>query len=175
PDARPAEVLDEIYGLFIDLGANEQQLEFPVVYTNARAGTASLDLAVGGTDLRPLFATIVGTLPGPAHDPGAPTRFQANNLGYDDYVGRLAIGRAVGGQRDPGGGGRLERGGQYTLCRSDGTLAPCKLTRVYGWQGLKRIELACATAGDIVAVAGIKDIAIGTTVPDGGGPRRLPP
>src|SRR5512145_3231050 len=88
-DARPAAVLDEIYGLFIDLGANEQQLDFPVIYTNARAGTATRDLAEPGADLRPLFETISGTLPGPAHDRDAPTQFQANNLGYDDYVGRL--------------------------------------------------------------------------------------
>jgi GTP-binding protein len=167
PDARSAEVLDEIYGLFIDLGANEQQLEFPVVYTNARAGTATLDLAVAGSDLRPLFATIVETLPGPAHDPAAPTRFQANNLGYDDYVGRLAIGRVVAGQ--------LEPGGQYVLCRADGAQVPCKLTRVYGWRGLKRVELERATAGDIVAVAGIEEIAIGDTVADREQPGALPP
>jgi len=167
PDARCAEVLDEIYGLFIDLGANEQQLEFPVVYTNARAGTATLDLAVAGSDLRPLFATIVETLPGPAHDPAAPTRFQANNLGYDDYVGRIAIGRIVAGE--------LEPGGQYVLCRSDGTQVPCKLTRVYGWKGLKRVELERGTAGDIVAVAGVEDIAIGDTVADREQPGALSP
>jgi GTP-binding protein len=166
-DARPAEVLDEIYGLFIDLGANEQQLEFPVVYTNARAGIAARDLATAGTDLRPLFETIVGTLPGPVHDPEAPTQFQANNLGYDDYVGRIAIGRVVAGQ--------LEPGGQYALGRADGTWVPCKLTRVYGWQGLRRIELERARAGDIVAVAGIEDIAIGDTVADRERPAALPP
>src|SRR5262249_12069495 len=166
-DARPAEVLDEIYALFIDLGANEQQLEFPVIYTNARAGTASRELAITGTDLRPLFETIVASLPGPAHDPDAPTRFQANNLAYDDYVGRLAIGRLVAG--------RLEPGGQYALCRADGTQGACKLTRVYGWQGLKRIELERATAGDIVAIAGIEDIAIGDTVADREQPLPLPP
>src|SRR5881398_3990904 len=128
-DARPAAVLDEIYGLFIDLGATEAQLEFPVVYTNARAGTASADSAVEGTDLGPLFRAMVRALPGPPHDPDAPVRFQANNLGYDDYIGRLAIGRIVSGE--------LVAAGQYTLCRNDGSLAPCKLTRVYGWQGLK--------------------------------------
>ena len=131
-DARPAAVLDEIYGLFIDLGATEAQLEFPVVYTNARAGTATLDLADAGTDLRPLFATIVRALPGPPHEPDAPVRFQANNLGYDDYVGRLAIGRIVSGALVPAG--------QYTLCRLDGTQVPCKLTHLYGWHGLKRID-----------------------------------
>src|SRR5262249_45204030 len=112
-DARPAEVLDEIYGLFIDLGASEEQLEFPIVYTVAKAGTATRDLATPGSDLRPLFETIIDTLPGPAHLPDAPTRFQANNLGYDDYVGRLAIGRVRAGS--------LEAGGQYALCRADGT------------------------------------------------------
>src|SRR2546429_1660704 len=149
-DARPAAVLDEIYGLFIDLGAREAQLDFPVVYTNARAGTATLDLARAGTDLRPLFAAVVRGLPGPLHEPDAPLRFQANNLGYDDYVGRLAIGRIVSGE--------LVAAGQYTLCRLDGSQAPCKLTRVYGWQGLKRIELERASAGDILAPARLEDI-----------------
>ncbi len=166
-DARPAAVLDEIYGLFIDLGAREAQLDFPVVYTNARAGTATLDLARAGTDLRPLFAAVVRGLPGPLHEPDAPLRFQANNLGYDDYVGRLAIGRIVSGE--------LVAAGQYTLCRLDGSQAPCKLTRVYGWQGLKRIELERACAGDIVAIAGIEDIHIGETVADRERPAALPP
>jgi GTP-binding protein len=166
-DARPAEVLDEIYGLFIDLGANEAQLEFPIVYTNARAGTATLDLAVAGTDLRPLFETMVRALPGPAHDPDAPTQFQANNLSYDDYVGRLAIGRLATG--------RLAPGTQYVLCRADRSQVPCKVTRVYGWRGLKRVDLEQAIAGDIVAIAGIEDIAIGDTVADRERPAPLPP
>jgi GTP-binding protein len=167
PDARPAAVLDEIYGLFIDLGANEAQLEFPIVYTNARAGTATLDLAAAGTDLRPLFETMVRALPGPAHDPDAPTQFQANNLSYDDYVGRLAVGRLAAGS--------LEPGAQYLLCRADGSQTPCKVTRVYGWRGLKRVELEQALAGDIVAIAGIEDIAIGDTVADRERPAPLPP
>src|SRR5439155_1079194 len=119
--ARPAAVLDEIYGLFIDLGAREEQLEFPVLYTNARAGTATRDLGGESADLRPLFEAIVGFLPGPLHEPDAPTRFQANNLGYDDYVGRLAIGRVVAGE--------LVAGGEYVLCRNDSSQAPCKLTQ----------------------------------------------
>ena len=160
-------MLDEIYGLFIDLGAREAQLDFPVVYTNARAGTATLDLARAGTDLRPLFAAVVRGLPGPLHEPDAPLRFQANNLGYDDYVGRLAIGRIVSGE--------LVAAGQYTLCRLDGSQVPCKPTRIYGWQGLKRIELERACAGDIVAIAGIEDIHIGETVADRERPAALPP
>jgi GTP-binding protein len=166
-DARPAAVLDEIYGLFIDLGATEAQLEFPLVYTNARAGTATRDLALAGSDLRPLFETIVAALPGPTHEPDAPLRFQANNLGYDDYVGRLAIGRIVSGAIVPAG--------QYTLCRLDGGQVACKVTRLYGWHGLKRVELERATAGDIVAVAGIEDVQIGETIADRERPAALPP
>jgi len=166
-DARPAQVLDEIYGLFIDLGASEAQLEFPIVYTAARAGTATRDLAVPGEDLVPLFETILEVLPGPEHEPDAPTRFQANNLAYDDYVGRLAIGRIRAGT--------LEPGGQYVLCRTDGSQVPCRVSRVYGWQGLRRVELPRATAGDIVAIAGIEDIAIGDTVADSERPGALPP
>ncbi|TMA61616.1 MAG: translational GTPase TypA [Deltaproteobacteria bacterium] len=167
PDARPAAVLDEIYGLFIDLGASEEQLEFPVLYTNARAGTATRELGRESPDLRPLFEAIAGFLPGPPHEPDAPARFQANNLGYDDYVGRLAIGRVVAGA--------LVAGGEYALCRNDGSLAPCKLTHVYAWEGLKRIEVERALAGDIVAVAGIEDIHIGETIADRERPAPLPP
>jgi GTP-binding protein len=166
-DARPAAVLDELYGLFIDLGANDAQIEFPVVYTNARAGTATLDLGHPGTDLKPLFETILQALPGPMLEPEAPTRFQANNLGYDDYVGRLAIGRVRAGE--------LTTGGQYVLCRLDGSQEPCKITRLYGWQGLKRVEVERAGAGDIIAVAGIEDIRIGETVADRERPLPLPP
>ena len=108
PDARVAAVLDEIYDLFIDLDASEDQLDFPVVYTNARAGTATLDLKQPGEDLKPMFELIVQTLPGPVVDPAAPTQFQANNLDYNDYVGRLAVGRLKNGTLAIG---------KYTLCR----------------------------------------------------------
>jgi GTP-binding protein len=167
PDARCAEVLDEIYGLFIDLGASEEQLEFPIVYTNARAGTATRDLAAAGTDLRPLFDVVIGTLPGPVCEPDEPTRFQANNLDYDDYVGRIAIGRLVAGTLAPNG--------QYLLCRADGSQAPVKLSRVYAWRGLKRIEIPKALAGDIVAVAGVEEIQIGDSITDRERPNPLPP
>src|SRR5262249_34677883 len=111
-DARIAEVLDEVYALFIDLDASEAQLEFPVVYTNAPAGTATRDLAVSGTALAPLFDLILSDLPGPLVAPGAPTQFQANNLDYDEYVGRLALGRVVAGE--------LATGTTYALCGADG-------------------------------------------------------
>jgi GTP-binding protein len=165
-DARVAEVLDEIYGLFIDLDATEAQLEFPVVYTVARAGTATRDLAQPGESLEPLFELILKALPGPEVDRAAATQFQANNLDYDEYVGRLALGRIVNGE--------LAAGGQYTLCGAEGAQRACKITHLFGWHGLKRIALERATAGDIVAVAGIEDIQIGDTIADRERPRALP-
>jgi GTP-binding protein len=165
PDARAVEVLDEIYDLFIDLDASEEQLDFAVVYTNARARTATRDLKQPGKDLQPLFDLIVQTLPGPAFDPALPTQFQANNLDYNDYVGRLAIGRLKSGKL---------AAGNYTLCRSDGTQQAVKITQIYGWQGLKRLEVDSVDAGDIVAVAGIEDIGIGDTVADRENPKALP-
>jgi GTP-binding protein len=165
PDARVAEVLDEIYDLFIDLDATEEQLDFPVVYTNARAGTATCDLKRPGDNLKPLFDLIVNTLPGPMADPHEVTQYQANNLDYNDYVGRLAVGRLKNGKI---------AAGNYTLCRADGTSQPVKITQVYGWQGLKRTEIAGAEAGDIVAIAGIEDIGIGDTITDRDNPKALP-
>ena len=166
PDARVAEVLDEIYDLFIDLDATEDQLEFPVVYTNARAGTATRDLKQPGENLKALFDLIVGALPSPTVDPAMTTQFQANNLDYNDYVGRLAVGRVKNGTLTPG---------PYMLCRIDGKKEVVKVTQVYGWQGLKRIELAQAEAGDIAAIAGIEDIGIGDTIADRDNPQPLPP
>ena len=165
PDARVAAVLDEIYDLFIDLDATEEQLDFPVVYTNARAGTATRDLKQPGENLKPLFDLIADTLPGPAFDPTASTQFQANNLDYNDYVGRLAIGRLKNGALAIG---------HYTLCRSDGAQQQVKVTQVFGWRGLKRAEIEAAEAGDIVAVAGIEDIGIGDTIADREDPKPLP-
>ncbi|MBI2985524.1 MAG: translational GTPase TypA [Deltaproteobacteria bacterium] len=165
PDARVSAVLDEIYDLFIDLDATEDQLDFPVVYTNARAGIATRDLKQPATDLRPLFDLIVEALPGPQIDSQAPTQFQANNLDYSDYLGRLAVGRLKNGALTPG---------LYTLCRSGGSQQPVKITQLFGWQGLKRIEVERVGAGDIVAVAGIEDIEIGDTIADRDLPRALP-
>ena len=165
-DARPAEVLDEVYDLFIDLGADEDQLDFPVLYTNSRAGTATLKLDQPGADLRPLFETILAHLPGPEVDPEATVQFQVNNLDYDDYVGRLAIGRLVAGQ--------IVAGGNYSLCRPDGAKIARKVAHLYGWQGLKRVEQDVAHAGDIVMVAGMEEIEIGDTIADLENPRVLP-
>jgi GTP-binding protein len=165
-DARVSAVLDEIYDLFIDLDATDAQLDFPVVYTNARAGVAKRALDDDGQDLRPLFELMVSALPAPRFDPDAGTQFQVNNLDYNDYVGRLAIGRLVSGA--------LRSGELYTLCRLDGAQAECKVVQLYGWHGLKRRELETARAGDIVAVAGIEDIHIGETIADRVAPRALP-
>jgi GTP-binding protein len=166
PDARASAVLDEIYDLFIDLDASEDHLDFPVVYTNARAGIATRDLKNAGENLKPLFDLIVEALPGPLVFPNATTQFQSNNLDYNDYVGRLAIGRVKNGTLVPGA--------TYTLCRVDGRQEAVKITQVYGWQGLKRIELTKAEAGDIVAVAGIEDIGIGDTLASRENPQPLP-
>jgi GTP-binding protein len=166
PDARVAEVVDEVYGLFIDLDATEEQLEFPLVYTNARAGVAGRDVASATTDLRPLFDLIVGALPGPSVDPEQPAQFQCNNLDYNDYVGRLAIGRLKHGS--------LQSAGLYTLCTPEGAHRPVKIAQLFTWRGLKRTETERADAGDIVAVAGIEEINIGDTIADRDHPRALP-
>jgi GTP-binding protein len=165
-DARIGEVLDEVYALFIDLDANDEQLEFPVVYANARAGTAKLSIDDEGEDLVPLFELILTALPGPEVDDLAPTRFQANNLDYDDYVGRLALGRIHTGE--------LVAGESYAVCGPDGRASVGKVTRLFGWSGLRRIPLERARAGDIVAIAGIDDIRIGDTIADRERPSALP-
>jgi GTP-binding protein len=165
-DARAPEVLDEVYDLFIDLDANESQLDFPVLYTNARRGTAVTRLGDEGVDLRPLYDTIVSHLPGPEVEPDASVQFQANNLDYDDYVGRLAVGRVIAGS--------LKAGDSYSLCRADGKRTTCKIARLYGWRGLKRVEIDETRAGDIVMIAGIEDIEIGDTIAALENPRPLP-
>jgi GTP-binding protein len=165
-DARPAEVLDKIYDLFIDLDAGEEQLDFVALYTNARAGSATLRIAHDGTNLDPLFEAIVAHLPGPEVAPKASPQFQVNNLDYDEYVGRLAIGRMIAGE--------LIAGQSYSLCHA-GNFRPCKIARIYGWDGLKRIELDAVRAGEIVMIAGIEDIEIGDTIAELEDPRPLPP
>jgi GTP-binding protein len=166
PDARVAEVLNEVYDLFIDLDATEEQLEFPIVYTNARAGIAKRKLDEDSDSVRPLFDLIVDYLPGPVGDESADTQFQCNNLDYNDYVGRLAIGRIKNGT--------LEKNGLYSLCRSGEPDRQVKVTQLFVWRGLQRSEIPLAKAGDIVAVAGIEDIHIGDTIGDRENPKALP-
>jgi GTP-binding protein len=165
-DARPAEVLDEVYDLFIDLDATEDQLEFPVLYTNARTGTATTDLKVDGTTLEPLFETIVKTVPPPQFDPAVGLQFRVTMLDWDDYVGRLVIGRIVNGQ--------VKQADRISVIHRDGSVEQAKVTVLYGYEGLKRIEIAEASAGDLVAIAGIDSIEIGETVADAENPKALP-
>jgi GTP-binding protein len=165
-DARPAEVLDEVYDLFIDLDATEDQLEFPVLYTNARTGTATTDLKVDGTTLEPLFEAILATVPPPRFDPAVGLQFRVTMLDWDDYVGRLVIGRIVNG--------RVRQADRVSVVHRDGSTETAKVTVLYGYEGLKRIEIAEATAGEIVAIAGIETIDIGETVGELDNPVALP-
>jgi GTP-binding protein len=165
-DARPAEVLDEIYDLFIDLDASEDQLEFPVLYTNARTGTATSDLKVDGTTLEALFETILATVPPPRFDPAAGLQFRVAMLDWDDYVGRLIIGRIVNGT--------VRQAERVAVVHRDGTVEQAKVTVLYGNEGLKRVEIQEAGAGDLVAIAGIETIEIGETVGDLENPVALP-
>jgi GTP-binding protein len=167
PDARAAEVLDEIYSLFIDLDAEEAQLDFPVWYCNARKGTCRPTPEGEEQTLEPLFEEILRTVPAPRYAPGAPLQLLVTSLDYDDYVGRLAIGRLFNG--------RIEKGAEVALCRRDGSTEAFKVTGLYGYDGLRRTEIAEAAAGDIVALAGIEEIKIGETVSSVEDPRPLPP
>jgi GTP-binding protein len=165
-DARPPEVLDEVYDLFIDLEATEDQLEFPVLYTNARAGTATPDLKVEGQTLEPLFEAILATVPAPRFDPAAKLQFRVTMLDWDDYVGRLVIGRVVNG--------RVRQADRVAVIHRDGSVESAKVTVLYGYEGLKRMEIAEANAGELVAIAGIEKIDIGETVGDLESPVALP-
>jgi GTP-binding protein len=158
PDARVQEVLNEIYDLFIDLDATEEQLEFPVLYTNAKAGTASRDAADQGADLRPLFDAIVEHVPPPRGNPDAPLQLLVANLDSSDYVGRIAIGRIFNG--------RVKIGDPVAVCKLDAAVQETKVTKLYAFDGLKRVDIQEAAAGDIVCLAGIEDITIGETIAD---------
>jgi GTP-binding protein len=157
-DARPAEVLSEIYDLFIDLDATEEQLEFPVLYTNAKAGTASRDEAGTNRDLRPLFEAILDHVPPPQGDPEAPLQLLVANLDSSDYVGRIAIGRIFNG--------RVKIGDLVAVCKLDAAILETRVTKLYAFDGLKRVDITEAAAGDIVCLAGIEQITIGETIAD---------
>jgi GTP-binding protein len=157
-DARPREVLNEIYDLFIDLDASEEQLEFPVLYTNAKIGTASLSAATTGDDLRPLFDAIVDHVPPPKGNPEAPLQLLVANLDSSDYLGRIAIGRIFNG--------RVKVGDPVAVCKLDAAVQETKVTKLYAFDGLKRVDIQEAAAGDIVCLAGIEDITIGETIAD---------
>jgi GTP-binding protein len=166
-DARPKEVLNEIYDLFIDLDASEEQLEFPVLYTNAKIGTATPDPAFGGVDLRPLFDAIVARVPPPTGDPEAPLQLLVANLDSSDYVGRIAVGRIFNG--------RVKIGDEVAVCKLDAAVQTTRVTKLYAFDGLKRIDIQEAAAGDIVCLAGIADITIGETIASAAQPIAIPP
>ena len=166
-DARAAEVLDEIYDLFIDLDATEEQLEFPVLYTNAKAGICRTSPEGEDQTLSPLFEQILTTVPAPRFDDTAPLQLLITTLDYDDYVGRLAIGRVFNGQIG-------EKDGAV-LCRRDGTFEEVQISNLYMYRGLNREKVEEAGPGDIVAFAGVENINIGETLSSIEDPRPLPP
>ena len=165
-DARPQEVLNEVYDLFIDLDAKEEQLDFPVLYTNAKAGTASLDIRGGGENLQPLFEAILRTIPQPQGDPKGPLQILVANLDYSDYLGRLAIARVFNGT--------MYTGEDVAIAKLDGSLQKTKITKLFSFSGLKRTDITETTLGDIVAVAGVEGITIGETITDAENPSPLP-
>ena len=166
PDARVKAVVDEVYALFLDLDATDDQIDFPIVYASAKAGRASLDAAAPGTDLEPLFQLLVEHVPAPRYEEGAPLQALVTNLDASPYVGRLALCRVHNGV--------LRRGAAVAWCRRDGSIEPARATDLYANEGLDRVEAAEAGPGDIVAVAGIPEITIGETIADPDDPQALP-
>src|SRR5947199_294114 len=166
PDARPAEVVDEVYELFLDLDAAEDQIEFPIVYCNARTGRAGLAPDELAADLGPLVATLLATVPAPTYDPAHPLQALVTNLDASPYVGRLALCRVHHGT--------FRRGAQIAWCRADGTIENARITELYLTEALDRVPADEAGPGEIVAIAGLPDVTIGETIADPEDPRPLP-
>jgi GTP-binding protein len=170
PDARIDEVVHEVEELFLDLDADEDQIDFPIVYTNAKAGWASLELTDGvvteGTDLAPLMDLLLERIPAPTHDPEHPLQAQVTNLDASPYVGRLALCRVRHGS--------IRRGQRVAWCRADGTVQPAQVSELYVTEALDRVEAATAGPGEIIAVAGLAEVTIGETLADPEDPRPLP-
>jgi GTP-binding protein len=165
PDARIPEVLDEIYDLFIDLDATEDQLNFPVIYTNGKEGIAKLNVDDESTNLRPLFDTILAKTPPPPGDPDAILQLLVANLDYSEYLGRLAIGRVFNGT--------LRLGDEVSIAKLDGSYHKTKITKLYSFSGLKRIDETIGRTGDILAIAGVEGITIGETITSAVEPKPL--
>jgi GTP-binding protein len=165
-DARIKEVVDEVYDLFFDLEATEEQIEFPILYTNAKAGVAHTDLGDGSTDLLPLFETILSRIPGPVADDDHVPQFLVTNLDYDPYVGQVAIGRL--------GNGRLEMNQTYSLCGEEDVTSGIRFSACYTFQGLRKVQVPSLEAGDIIAVSGVENVRIGDTISSEDDPRPLP-
>jgi GTP-binding protein len=166
PDARIDEVVDEVYELFLDLDADESQIDFPIVYTNAREGRASLEAGTEGTDLKPLLDLFVSHVPPPSYEPNHPLQAHVTNLDASPYVGRLAICRVRNGT--------ISQGETVAWCRSDGSVERVRISELYVTEALDRVDAESASAGDIIAVAGIPEITIGETLADAEDPRPLP-
>jgi GTP-binding protein TypA/BipA len=166
PDARIDQVVDEVYELFLDLDADESQIDFPIVYTNAKAGRASLDPADEGTSLQPLLDLLVTQVPAPEYEPDHPLQAHVTNLDASPYVGRLAICRVRNGV--------IRRGETVAWCRTNGTVQQVRVTELYVTESLDRIDAEEAGPGEIISVAGIPEITIGETLADAGDPRPLP-
>jgi GTP-binding protein len=167
PNARINHVVNATFDLFIDLGATDEQAEFPIVYTNAILGHATSNPDDEGVDLQPLFDKIVSYLPAPTIEPDAPTRLLVSTLAYDDYKGRIAIGRLFSGN--------IRRAQEVVRITVDGTINPGKIAQVFVHQGLERLEVEGAEAGEIVALTGLPEIFIGETIADPIEPKALPP
>src|SRR3989441_1151926 len=166
PDARVQEVVNELYDLFIDLDATEEQLEFPIIYTNARAGIARTSLDDASGDLRPLFEAILRHIPEPSGDPTGALQILVANLDYSDYLGRLAIARVFNGT--------LNIGDEVGIAKLNSTLQKTKITKLYSFEGLKRVDETIGRPGDILAIAGVEGINIGETVTNPDTPLPLP-
>jgi GTP-binding protein len=166
PDARIQEVLNEIYDLFIDLDATEDQLDFPIVYTNGKAGIAKRTLEEESENLKPLFEAILEHIPVPKGNPDEILQLLVANLDYSDYLGRLAIGRVFNGT--------LRHGDEVAICRPDGTVHKTRITKLYSFEGLKRVDETLARPGDVLAIAGVEGITIGDTVTNAETPKPLP-
>ncbi len=166
PDARIQEVLNEVYDLFIDLDAVEDQLGFPVIYTNAKEGIAKMDPQGEETDLRTLFDAIMNHIPAPQGDPDGVLQLLVANLDYSDYLGRLAIGRVFNGT--------LRHGDEVSIAKLDGSFHKTKITKLYSFEGLKRVDETVGSFGDILAIAGVEGITIGETVTSAVDPQPLP-
>jgi GTP-binding protein len=166
PDARIAEVVDEVYELFLDLDADEEQIDFPIVYTNAKDGWASLEEGAEGSDLKPLMDLIVDYIPAPEYEEGHPLQAYVTNLDASPYVGRLALCRVRQGA--------IRQGQQVAWCRTDGSIEPVTITNLYVTEALDRVDATEAGPGEIIAVAGIEEITIGETLADREDPRPLP-
>ena len=165
-DARITEVVNEVYDLFIDLDASEDQIEFPIIYTNAKLGVAHIELESDSSDLTPLFKTILSTVSGPKADDDHVTQFLITSLDYDSYVGQIAVGRL--------NNGKLNMNGSYSLCKIDEIRPNQKFSALYTFQGLKKVPVDEVESGDIIAFAGVDDISIGDTMSDNESPDPLP-